>query len=238
MEQEVGAAPSSSSTVGAKSLVRWLWRGSAPLRGAVIAGVIAGVISAGLGSRIVMRIIALMDSDHHGVNTDASATVGDFTFGGTMSLIILGAVAGVLGGLAYLGLRRWLWVPPAWRGLAFGGFTMVTVGHLLIDGANVDFQIFEPILVIVTLFLALFIINGLILAPLADRIHPEPAYSRQLRVERAAAGIIAIVSVLGLIGMVDTARQMVDERGTCFSARGEGNGCAVLQSEVDRSNIR
>ena len=215
-----------------ESLVRKLWRNLAPARGAVVAGSLAGFVSAGLGSRIVMRIIAALNDDRDGVRTDASATVGEISFGGTMSLLMLGVIAGVLGGVLYVGLRRWLWVPPAWRGLTFGSVTLFTVGHLLFDTANVDFQMFEPVAIVIVLFAALFFINGLLVAAVADRIHPEPAYAGGNRVPRAAAGIIALVSLAGMIGMADTYRTMIDDAGTCYAAIGGGNGCAVLERDV------
>ena len=153
-----------------------------------------------------------------------------------MGLLALGTVAGVLGGLLYLGLRRWLFVPPAWRGLAFGLVTLSTIGQPVFDPANVDFQMFEPVALVIALFAALFFVNGLILAPLLDRIHPEPPYARGARVPTAAAGIIALVSLFGLILMIDTVRSMVDDEGICYSARGGGNGCAVLERDITPPN--
>ncbi len=225
----VSGAPAATSK---RSRVRTLLRASAPIRGSVFAGAAVGFISAGVGSRIVMRIIALLNDDRDGVMTDASATVGEVSLGGTMSLLALGTIAGVLGGLLYLGLRRWLWVPPAWRGVAFAGVTLLTVGQPLFDPANVDFQIFSPVVVVIALFAALFLINGLILVPLADRIHPEPVYAPGMRVPRAAAAVVALVCLFGLILTVDTFRTMVDDAGTCYAAVGGGEGCAVLERDV------
>ena len=95
-----------------------------------------------------MRIIALANPDSDGVLTDAEATVGDITFDGTVGLLFLGTVAGIMGGAVYLGLRRWLPVPAAWKGLTYGIVSLLTVGHLLFDTHNADFQIFEPVLFI------------------------------------------------------------------------------------------
>jgi hypothetical protein len=203
------------------------WRFSAPVRGAVVAGAISGFIAAGIGSRVVMFIIALLNEDKEGVMTDASAIVGEFSVGGTFSLLALGMVAGIIGGLLYLGLRRWLWVPTPYRGLAFGLLTLVTIGQPLFDTANVDFQIFEPVLVVVALFAALFFINGLILAPLLDRIHAEPAYPPSTRVPRIVAGALGGVCALGIALFAGTLVTMVEDAGTCYSAVGGGQGCAA-----------
>ena len=216
-------------------LLRSIWRRSAAARVAVIAGAIAGAFSSGVGSRVVMRMIALADPGTGGATTDAEATVGEFTVGGTMNLLFLGTTAGVMGGVMYLAVRRWLPLPTAWKGLAYGVVTLLTVGQLLFDTTNADFQIFEPVLMVIALFAVLFLINGLIVGALVDRFHPEPAYPASVRVSRAVTVVIAVVCVLGATGYADTVPQMIDDEGTCISARGAGQGCAVRTSEVEPS---
>jgi hypothetical protein len=176
-----------------------------------------------------MRIIALVDADTDGALTDSSATVGEISLGGTASLLALGTAAGVLGGLLYLGLRRWLWVPQPWRGLAFGVVTLATIGQPVFDPANVDFQIFEPVLLVVLMFVALFLVNGLILARLMARIHPEPAYKPGKWLPAVASGGMGLVTAAGLVLIVGTTVTMIDDRGTCLSAAGGGTGCAVTE---------
>ena len=206
--------------------VRSVWHLSGPMRGAVVAGAIAGVISAGVGARVVMRSIALADPATDGVSTDAEATVGEITVGGTLNLLMLGTIAGIMG------IRRWLPVPAAWKGLTYGFVTLLTVGHLLFDTTNADFQIFEPVLLVIALFAVLFLVNGLIVRALADRFHPEPAYRTSVRVSRAVAGVITVVSLFGIVAYADTIPQMIDDEGTCISAGGAGQGCAVRSSDV------
>jgi hypothetical protein len=91
---------------------------------------------------------------------------------------VLGAILGAVSGLVYVGLRRWLPVPRRWRGAAYGALTLVTVGQPVFDPANVDFQIFEPIIIVVALFAALFVINGVLVAKLLDGWPSEPDYPR------------------------------------------------------------
>ncbi len=201
------------------------WRMSAPMRGAMAAGGLAGLISAGIGGRVVMHIIAVANPDRDGAITDSGATAGQIT-GDTAAVLVLGTVLGVLGGTVYLGVRRWLPVPVALRGLVYGIVSLLTVGNLLLDSHNVDFQIFEPVLVVVALFALLFLMNGLIVAALADRFHREPAYRPSLRVSRAVAGAIAAVCLLGLLLLSLSVTQMINDEGTCLSAA-EGGGCAV-----------
>jgi len=191
-----------------------------------MAGTIAGVVSAGLGGRLVMRLIAIIDPSTDGAFTDAEATVGEFTFEGTIQVVVLGAILGAVSGLVYLGLRRWLPV-PRWRGAAYGALTLVTVGQPVFDPANVDFQIFEPSVIVVALFAALFVINGVIVAKLLDRWHPEPDYPRSPRVSQVTAIAVGIVFVLGAALFTGGTIGMLEDEGTCLSAVGGGNGCAI-----------
>ena len=198
-----------------------------PLGLATGSGAIAGVVSAGLGARLVMKIIALLDPSTEGALTDASATVGEFTIGGTIELLILGTILGAASGLFYLGLRRWLPVPPAWRGMAFGALTLVTVGHPLFDPANADFQIFEPVVVVVALFGALFLVNGILLAMLLDRFHTDPHYLKTSKVPRIAGAAIGLVFILGAFLFAGGTIGLIEDQGTCLSAVGHGKGCAI-----------
>ena len=73
----------------------------------LVAGVEAGVIVGGIGSRLVMRVLAAVNYDLIGVRTESGNLAGDITVDGTMSLIIfLGIFAGVFGGLVYIIARR------------------------------------------------------------------------------------------------------------------------------------
>ncbi|HET7737860.1 MAG TPA: hypothetical protein VFK32_04730 [Tepidiformaceae bacterium] len=170
----------------------------------------------------------MADPSTEGAFTDAEATVGDFTFEGTANLMLAGTVAGVLGGLLYLGIRRWLPVPSQWNGVAFSVFTLVTVGNALFDPANADFQIFEPAILVLGLFSLLFFLNGILLARLMDRVHPEPAYVLRKRVTAVGTGVVAVVTLVGALVFIGGSIGMIEDQGTCKSAVGAGGGCAVF----------
>ena len=220
-----------------RAVRRWCSRAVRGFGGAIVAGAIAGLISAGVGSRIVMRIIALTNDDRSGVLTDSSAIVGEMSVGGTLSLLVLGAVFGILGGLLYVALRRWLPLPPPYRGAAFGMLTLVTIGNVLFDTHNVDFQIFEPVLLVIALFASLFVVNGVIVAALGDRIHPEPPHPAGWRAPAAAGAALAIVGIMGLLVLVGSVRTMVDDAGSCYAAVGGGEGCAVLEPDATTTRV-
>ena len=119
----------------------------------LVAGVEAGVIVGGIGSRLVMRVLAAVNYDLIGVRTESGNLAGDITVDGTMSLIIfLGIFAGVFGGLVYIIARRWIPGPGVWIGLACGVLPFMLVGYDTIEKNNIDFELFSRPLLGIALF--------------------------------------------------------------------------------------
>jgi len=148
----------------AEPLIRALTAGT-------LSGFVAGLIAGGVGSRIAMRIVAITAGDaNQGAITDAEATVGEITAGGTAFLIFFGGMAGALGGLLYLAVRRWLADAGRWRGLAFGLLLLATFGSAIVEGDNPDFDEFGSPGLNIAMFASLFVIFGLLVAPLFERI--------------------------------------------------------------------
>ena len=123
-----------------------------------LAGAIPGFLMTGIGGRIVMRIIAVVDPH----------TETEFT-GGTIFLLIaggiIGAVSGAIGGLLYLVMRRFLPRWWLWKGLAFGAIWLLITGGIFfsIEQAE-EFSDFDPPLLGLSLFAILFIVYGLTVA--------------------------------------------------------------------------
>ena len=71
----------------------------------MVAGLVAGFVAAGIGSRLTMRILAVTTHPlPAGFRTEAEAQVGKITTGGTVFLLLIGAVL-TLGAMVYL-IRR------------------------------------------------------------------------------------------------------------------------------------
>lgn len=94
-----------------------------------LAGVAAGAL-AGLASRIVMRISGFAAGPGAvGELTESGFVVGEVTLGGTLALVLLGAIGGALGGAVYVAMRPWLAPLHRWRGIGFGLLMLAVSGE-------------------------------------------------------------------------------------------------------------
>ncbi|GJM37789.1 MAG: hypothetical protein DHS20C19_11560 [Acidimicrobiales bacterium] len=142
---------------------------------AIAAGAIGGLLSIGMGSRLMMRVLAATSPDATGRLTDADEIVGEVSGGGTGFLLAAGTFIGVVGAVGYLGVRRLL---PA-RSLVAGLVGMGIAGGLLarpsalLDPDNRDFAILEPRWLAVILCVVVIAIGPLMIAVLVDRWAPR-----------------------------------------------------------------
>jgi len=172
----------------------------------VFAGAIAGGIAGGLGGRLAMRVTGLMATDaEQGTLTEAEQTVGEITFGGTLELVIFGGVlVGLIGGLLYAATSRWFAGAGGWRGLLFGAYLLGALGWTVIEGDNFDFATLGSVLVNVSMFAAIFVLFGVLVAPLHSWISgslPAPGLSVGgiASLPLYGLGLLFIMMGLGLI---------------------------------------
>lgn len=76
---------------------------------ALLVGTVTGALLLGVGGRFVMRALAV-----------ASGTPSGFSIGGTFSVILSGAIAGVVGGLLLFAAAQFVPALLRFRGLVFG----------------------------------------------------------------------------------------------------------------------
>lgn len=189
-----------------------------------LAGAMAGVVAGGIGGRIAMRVSAMATEDRfQGTLTEAGNRVGDITVGGTLGLVLFGgALIGILGGLIYLGVRRWLMDLGPWKGLGFGLLLLAMLGWVVISGDNFDFHRFGPPPLNIGMFALIFVAFGLIVVALHDwleRVLPRPSRSM---VGLVSLGIHAFGLSLALVFALTFVR---------FGGFGSG-GAAILSSLV------
>lgn len=70
------------------------------LKSDLIRGTLLGLVILGIGSRLLMRVVAIMQG-----------TTPGWTFGGTVTVVFLGTVSGFAAGLIYYLLRRFVGKP-------------------------------------------------------------------------------------------------------------------------------
>jgi hypothetical protein len=171
------------------------------LGGCVAAGLVVGLVVAGLGSRVVMRLLAVADPDASGTITENGNVVGEITAGGSLALLIfVGLPFGLVAGLVVFAVRRWLPQRPAWRGLALAAVLLGLFGGTVIDPDNIDFRLLEPTGLALALFGLLFPAAGYGLAWLAERWGPGvPAFLYRRDATIAGGAIVAAVVGFGLV---------------------------------------
>ena len=168
-----------------------------------ISGLIAGVIAGGIGGRVAMRITALTaGSADQGALTEAGERVGIISTEGTLGLIIFtGVLAGMFGGLVYAAMRPWIAAAGPWKGLAFGSILLATLGWTVIERDNFDFHKFGYAPLNIAMFAALFVLFGLLVAPLYDFFDGclQPVSLRLSGIAglaaRAFGGLASVVSI-------------------------------------------
>ncbi len=136
------------------------------------AGIITGILAGGVGSRIAMRISAVLGGEEiSGLVTENGNVVGDITVDGTVGLLIFaGALPGIAGGWLYVLVRRWLPGPQVWHGLLFGTLLLMALGVVIINNGNRDFTQLGSPAVNVAMFALLFVLFGVLVAPITGAL--------------------------------------------------------------------
>jgi hypothetical protein len=145
------------------------WAARVPYGRLVLAGIGVGVVVFGLGSRVAMRAVGLAASPAHLGEPTEFGIVGRVTVGGVLTLVIIGAIGGLLAGLLYLAVRSWL--PGGWvaRGVVFCLLLLSPIGALIVATSRSDFDLVSQALIFV-LFAGMILIEGLATAWAIERL--------------------------------------------------------------------
>ena len=184
-----------------------------------IAGVLVGLIVGGIGGRVVMRIAAIVTPDHlTGAPTENGNLIGDITVGGTIELVIfVGIFVGSFGAVAYVISERWLSWTGVLRPLAFGLLILAVGSPDVLDPDNLDFLLVGNYELIVSMFVALFLLYGISLPPLVS------ALEGRLPKVNPGRPLVSVVVYLILVGLGGFAGL-----GLVMFAFGENNLAAVF----------
>lgn len=162
--------------------------------GLVAAGVVTGILVLGLGTRLMMRILAATSPDSaQGRLTDAEEVVGEATMAGTVGFVVfVGVFGGMVTAAIWASLRRWFpsrsWV--AGLILAGLGAGLLARPSGLIDPDNRDFRILSPVWLAVLVTVLILLLYGVSFAVLADRWA-----ARWPTIEPTPRGVVAAVPI-------------------------------------------
>ena len=137
-----------------------------------IAGMLSGVIVGGVGGRVAMRISALAASDAvQGLSTEAGATIGEITIGGTIAFVVFGGVfTGLFGWVVLAAADPWLPKSTLLRGPLLSLALVAVAGPVLVDPDNFDFLILDPVVLNVSMFIAIPALYGVTAVAIASRV--------------------------------------------------------------------
>lgn len=158
-------------------------------------GMFAGFVVGGIGGRVVMLVLRLASDDRlQGIQTDDDFEIGRFS-SATAFLLVATTILGAFGGLAYMGVRRF--IPASWRWASAGLLAGATGGAAVLDADGIDFTLLDPLLFAVVAFIALPATFGVLLSLLVER-----RVERQRRIGRAwPLSLLPLVALL-LVGSV------------------------------------
>jgi hypothetical protein len=177
---------------------------------ATLAGSITGIFVGGLLGRVVMRVSGFMAGPGLVAAFTANGNrVGDITFGGTAAIVIfVGLGTGLIGGVLYAVIEPWLRRIRPWHGLTYGAGLLAAFGFTVLDPSNLDFQRFGSAPLNVAMFGALFLVFGVGIAWLFDRLRTLIAGTT------AAARVAEALAFLALIpGAISTVLVLISLTG-------------------------
>jgi hypothetical protein len=161
VEAKIGAAVPDApvrkldaGAAGLTALVRHVFAGG-------LAGTLAGIVCLGLGSRLAMRIAALLDPSARGALTENDNIVGEVTLRGTLELVVfVGIFGGLIAGLLWVLVREWLPRRGLARVAAAGVVAALLGSFQVVSGENRDFALLDPAAASVAMFVVVVGLAG------------------------------------------------------------------------------
>lgn len=131
------------------------------------AGAIVGVVVAGLGGRLVMRLAAILQPGAIGAFSENGNRIGDITFLGSLGLVLVGLVIGLVGGTIWVVVSPWTPGTGPRRAIITMPMAVALGSFFLIEGDNRDFQVLQHDPAVIGSLIALVALVGLTV-PLTD----------------------------------------------------------------------
>ncbi len=182
---------------------------------ATAAGALSGLMVGGIGGRLAMMLLARLTPESEGLLSDDGFVIGQLTVSGTLNLLVVTVVLGVLGGGIYLVVRN-LMIGPRWfQILSISIGPAVVVGAILVHPEGVDFTFLRPTWLAIALFVAIPGLYAAVLTVACERwLQPDGRFLRSPGLAVFAPLIlwlpiapVLLVGVLAWFGMEVLRRQ-------------------------------
>jgi hypothetical protein len=133
------------------------------------AGAVTGLVVGGIWGRIFMFVLASLNPEEHGLDTDDGFEMGQVTVGGTINLLTAGMALGAIGGLVFLAVRGLRFGPPWFRTATIALGSVLVIGPMMVHTDGVDFNRLQPIWLAVVMTLSVPLLSALLVTWLGDR---------------------------------------------------------------------
>lgn len=158
-----------------------------------VTGLGLGLLVGGVLGRLAMFLLVRISPEARGLTSDDGFEMGRFTLSGSLNLVLVGGILGIVGAAVYAAVR-WLQPHARWlRVAATAACAGVGVGALVVHRDGVDFNALEPAPAI-----ALFVLvpagYGALLSLVVESVlttHPDGVGPRWMR----WAGLVPFVVV-------------------------------------------
>ena len=148
------------------------------MRVLIVAGVTTGALVAGLVSRFAMMLLRVTSPDSvNGLQSDDDFTIGRFTLEGTYTLVVLGAIVGIIGFFVYRLVKPWLLGPHWFRRATLGIAAGVVAGSMLIHADGIDFTVLKPKWLAIGLFIALPALFAIVMGVMVDSVSRSESWT-------------------------------------------------------------
>jgi hypothetical protein len=146
----------------------------------VLVGAVLGVLVGGVGGRLAMLLLARINPEIAGVESDDGFIMGRFTIGATINLLLAGLFLGLIGAVVYYVLRGLRFGPRWFQVLSIGGGAGVAVAAPIVHPDGVDFTLLSPLWLAIGLFVAIPFVYAVGLTLVAERLLAEGSWYQRL----------------------------------------------------------
>lgn len=188
---------SASATGAERSWGQAIAIGVRRLAAVTAAGGLLGLLVGGVGGRLAMLLLARLNPDFSGRETDDGFTIGQFS-GATFNLLFVATLIGVVGGAVYLVVRGLMFGPRWFQLLSISVGPAVVVGDQLVSPHGIDFTL-DPAILAVAMFVLIPGVYAALLAVLAERWLREDSFFATARILRAALPLVLWLPILPVV---------------------------------------